>query len=343
MPVLRAIILTARTWPTQPVVAVGHAGTFAGMRRRRTLAALIWASLLTAGCSSGIHREATPSTTGAPSATTLVTPTTLPEVAGIGPADLLAAPVPSLCQHPPGTLVDGRLPGIPAHDGQVRLAWGYEQRPTTVAVGDLDGEPGAEIAAVFICNRGGVPWANSVQIYRPGPTLLASVTLSDLVPDDVGRAVVRDLTYEHGRLFIRWLTGQDGDGGCCSTLDAHAHLHLSGTDVVVDDVTSFPEGQAVERILAAVTSGDRATLDRVSGGKPAIADRLARLLVGSTGFGSVTCRGAFLLASDGLVPSPVSGDRSCEVERLGTTPAHIGLDNTGSGNGDWTVVDILPR
>ncbi len=108
-------------------------------------------------------------------------------------------------------------------------------------------------------------------------------------------------------------------------------------------MTSFPEGEAVERILAAVTSGDRATLDRVSGGEPAIADRLDRLLVGATGFGSVTCRGAFLIGNDGLVPRPVSGDRSYEVERLGTTPAHIGLDNAGSGNGDWTVVDVLPR
>ncbi len=189
------------------------------------MAALIWTSLLTAGCSSGTHREESPATTVATTLavpTTLVTPTTLAEAPGIGPADLLAAPVTSLCQHPAGTLVDGKLPGIPVHDGQVRLAWGYEQRPTTVAVGDLDGEPGAEIAAVFICNRGGVPWANSVQICGPGPTLLASVTLSDLVPDDVGRAVVRDLTYDNGRLFIRWLTGQDGDGGCCSTHDAHA-------------------------------------------------------------------------------------------------------------------------
>jgi len=172
-----------------------------------------------------------------------------------------------------------------------------------VAVGDLDGAPGAEIAAVIICDRGGVPWANSVQIYGPGPTLLASVTLSDLVPDAVGRAVVGDLNYDDGRLFIRWRTGQEGDGGCCSTLDAHARVHLSGTDLVVDEVESFPEGPAVERILAAVASGDRATLDQVSGGKPRIADALARLGAGATGFGSVTCRSHSFDADGNLVPS----------------------------------------
>ncbi|MEA2900804.1 MAG: hypothetical protein QOH36_691 [Actinomycetota bacterium] len=239
--------------------------------------------------------------------------------------------------------MDGKLPGIARNQGTVALGWAYEHDPASVAVGDLDGEPGAEIAAVISCNRGGVPWANSVQIYGSGPTLLASVTLSDLVPDDVGRAAVRDLTYDDGRLFIRWRTGQKRDSGCCSTLDAHARVHLSDTNLVVDEVESFPEGPAVERILAAVVSGDRATLDKVSGGKPRIAESLARLGAGAAGFGSVTCRSQSFDADDNLVPSPVSGSRTCEVERPGTTRAHIGLENAGTGNGDWTVVDVLPR
>ena len=196
---------------------------------------------------------------------------------------------------------------------------------------------------MITCNRGGVPWAQSVQVYEPGPTLLASVTLADLVPDHVGRAYVRDLTYDNGALFIRWRTGQEGDLGCCSTLDAQARLRLAGTDLVIGEVRSFPEGEAVERILAAVTSGDRVTLEEVSGGKRGIADALAGLLSGATGFGSVTCHSQSFDANDNLISSPVAGDRVCDVERLGTTPAHIGLDNAGTGDGDWTVVDVSPR
>ena len=58
------------------------------------MAALIWTSLVTAGCSSGTYREVSPATTVATTLavpTTLVTPTTLAEAHGIGPADLLAA------------------------------------------------------------------------------------------------------------------------------------------------------------------------------------------------------------------------------------------------------------
>lgn len=264
----------------------------------------------------------------------------------LGPADLLSAPVPSLCEHPAGTLVDGKLPGAAPNLGGVWLAWANKREASTVALGDLDGKPGDEIAAVINCNRGGVGWPDSVLIYGPGPTLMTTVVLRDIVPDMVGRARVYDITYRNGGLFIRWVTGQSGDLGCCSSMDAQALVRLSGGKLVVENIKSFPERPVVDRVLAAVTASDRAALLAFAGGKADIADSLARLRNGSTGFGSVKCHGYSRDAAGNVTTRPVfdlTGVRICDVEREGATTAYIAMGGKYTGDGDWQVVGVLPR
>ncbi len=262
------------------------------------------------------------------------------------PADLLSAPVPSLCEHPAGRLVDGALPGIPANMGVVALSSARGQSPKTIAVGDLDGRPGDEIAATFNCNRGGVGWPATVLIYGPGPVLLSTVVLKDIVPDYNGRATIYDVTYQSGGVLIRWLTGQTGDLGCCSTMDAQAVVRLSGTKLVVENVKTFPEGPVVDRILTTITNGDRAALLNFSGGKADIADSLAKLRTGISGFGTVICHAQFMDAAGNTTVRPMfpafTGLRICDVERKGSTTAYIGMGAKITGNGDWAVAAVSP-
>jgi len=84
-------------------------------------------------------------------------------------ASLASAPVPSLCGHKPGRLVNGKLPGIPANQGIVHLAGG-----NLIALGDLTGDAIPDAAAVFTCNAGGVGHPDWIVFYGPGPTVLGA-------------------------------------------------------------------------------------------------------------------------------------------------------------------------
>ena len=84
--------------------------------------------------------------------------------------DLLVAPVPGLCQHDPGNLVNGQLPPQDSHRGQVMIAKRNDQPNNSykVAFGDLTGDGNTDAAMVTDCDAGGVPWPETVQLYiRP--------------------------------------------------------------------------------------------------------------------------------------------------------------------------------
>jgi hypothetical protein len=92
--------------------------------------------------------------------------------------DLESAPVPSACEHPAGTLVDGNLPLIPDHLGGVFLSRDADGAPRHL-VTDLTGK-GPEYLALLDCSAGGVAWPQVVVLYGPGPTLLGSIDLGDV-------------------------------------------------------------------------------------------------------------------------------------------------------------------
>lgn len=196
------------------------------------------------------------------------------------PADLLSAPVPSLCGHPAGRLVNGTLPGIGPTMGFVSLMWTGGEERGAIAVGNLDGKPGDEIAAVVGCSQGGIGHPSSVQIYGPGPALLGSVNLNDIVPV-VGQAILRDIAYSDGSILIRWATGRAGDCLCLPTINAQARARLSGTQLVIEDVRTSPANDAP------VTTTSTTTAPRAASGCP-IAGATGRY-VATMAVGGVSC------------------------------------------------------
>lgn len=149
--------------------------------------------------------------------------------------DLLAAPVPELCRHEPGRLVNGVLPLQNPQHGFVGIAQKSEQDGGGywVAFGDVTGDGVDDGVFATSCSAGGVPWPATVQVYTAGTRHLGGVDLSDLTH---GREYVQGLSISGGRVGIRWLTNGPDDGACCPTVPMAGWLRWDGNTVVVEDV-----------------------------------------------------------------------------------------------------------
>jgi hypothetical protein len=150
--------------------------------------------------------------------------------------DLLSAPVPSLCKHAPGTLVNGKLPVQDPSTGQVTVAQRHSANTSDdyfVAFGDLNGDGTNDGALVTVCSAGGVPWPETVQLYTAGPTWLGGVDLGELTH---GREVVKDLTISNGAAHVTWMTNGPNDAMCCPTVQMKGDLRWNGTTVVAENV-----------------------------------------------------------------------------------------------------------
>jgi pimeloyl-ACP methyl ester carboxylesterase len=191
-------------------------------------------------------------------------------------ADLASAPVPSLCEHPAGTLVNGRLPGIPENQGTVEL------RPTLAggpgyAFGDLTGDSVRDAAVVVDCDQGGVPWPESVQLYRSGNgqvQRLGGVSLEEISSQHGagGRDGVHSITTANQAVTVHWSSNRPSDFGCCATLDLTAQLRWNGHQVVVNNVSTYDEIPTATQLFRAVANHDRAALTAVA--TPTVADEL---------------------------------------------------------------------
>ena len=189
------------------------------MTRLACRLALTFAAItLTAGCAS-------------PTGSTVEQDSSAP-VAAVTLDDLLSAPVPSLCKHEPGSLVNGQLPNQDPRYGHVGIAK-TQQADYWVAFGDLTGDGVDDGALVTACSAGGVPWPATVQLYSAGPKRLGGVDLSDLTH---GREVVTDMSITDGVLHVSWVTQGPHDAECCGTVHMAADLRWDGSKVIAENV-----------------------------------------------------------------------------------------------------------
>jgi hypothetical protein len=176
---------------------------------------------LTAGCAS-------------PSGSTAAQHGSTPAAAAVKLNDLLSAPVPKLCEHEPGNLVNGLLPMQDPHRGHVDVA--KKQAGSDgywIAFGDLTGDGVDDGALVTACSAGGVPWPATVQLYSAGPTRLGGVELSDLTH---GREVVTGLSIADGVVHVSWTTQGPNEPECCGTVHMAGDLRWDGSKVLTENV-----------------------------------------------------------------------------------------------------------
>ncbi len=149
--------------------------------------------------------------------------------------DLLFAPVPELCQHDAGNLVNGQLPPQDSHRGEVMIAKNTTESDNSykVAFGNLTGGGNTDAAMVTDCNAGGVPWSETVQLYTAGPARLGGVNLGDLTHST---EVVTDLSITDGVTHVTWLANGPNDPDCCPTIKMAADLQWDGSTVSAQNV-----------------------------------------------------------------------------------------------------------
>lgn len=204
---------------------------------------------------------------------------------GAGPAPLTtaamrAAPVPSLCQHPEGRLVDGSLPGLEPGMGGVVL--------DDVQLQDLDDDGVDEAIATLTCSTGGNVGRSTVHVYRSGPT---HVGLADLDDDhDIEGPPARNVdqvSVNAGVLLVQALERGEGDANCCPTFEVARRFVLSGKRVVpveppqrdgagtMIDAACFdsPVNEALCRAMVSIRSGEQNLLTddesaEIDGAKP---------------------------------------------------------------------------
>jgi hypothetical protein len=177
-------------------------------------------------------------------------------------SDLMSAPVPSLCNNPPGTLVDGELPGVEeATGGFVALASGSVEGPQegNVAFGDFDADGIREAAAIVACSYSGAGGATtSLVVYEPGPELVGVVPVQDYLADQaLGRDAVTQVHPDGDGFIVSWLAGWPDDITCCPSRSATAFFHIEDGEFVGEELSIVDDVRTLEELVAAANSGDR--------------------------------------------------------------------------------------
>jgi hypothetical protein len=130
---------------------------------------------------------------------------------------LRRAPVPSLCGHPAGALVDGHLPGTPPGEA------GVELRET--AFGDLNGDGRAEGVAVLSCTQG-TTVVRTVHVYRNPLAYLARVDAGATL----GRPIaITDVRVASGLVEVSARYPDKDDPRCCPTGYVVQRFRLQGS------------------------------------------------------------------------------------------------------------------
>lgn len=177
-----------------------------------------------------------------------------------------SAPVPSLCDHPAGKLVNGELPGIPENQGGVSL--GAIAKGTIHASGDM--------AAVVSCNRGGVGWPDNVVVYDRTRKIIGTVELRKVTRG--GRETVDRIRISGRTVFVDVVNiAQKGDAQCCGSASALLKLRWNAgrKRVVVASQTRYTERRTVTNLLSAVRAGRRSAAAKLA--TPDVVDELWQL------------------------------------------------------------------
>lgn len=194
------------------------------------------------------------------------TPTQTPEPAFVL-SDLLTAEVPSMCEHPACSLVDGVLPGIAELGGRVTLSptllqdiqSGADESDHAVIGTDAEGE--SFLAATLYCDRGGVSWPSQVLVWDADLTPVTAFHPEQLTGGD--REQVAGITATDTGFSARWTAPNEFDAACCHQLSAESdvEVHVEAREMDVADPVLLRGEEQVRAVFQAGSTG--ATADGV--------------------------------------------------------------------------------
>jgi len=149
------------------------------------------------------------------------------EMPAVKAADLLNAPIPAMCGHPAGNLVDGKRDAPNPQDGGDWLSTTTASttgQNTAPIFTDLTGDGNGDAVAILQCTAGGVGWPDILAFYGPGTQLLGSIDVDDVHPME--HANIYALTIVKGDTNIKW-DSYDGAGYCQTNWTARVHWNGS--------------------------------------------------------------------------------------------------------------------
>lgn len=162
-------------------------------------------ALMLSACTSG--PPPTPSTVTV-TATVTAEPASPPAITDQVLENLTAPP---MCQRQSGRLVDGKLPGIPAGDGETGLAMNADKKYVWAQSTDPQASPSLVVA--FSCNAGGVEWPNVLGFFGVHGDLLGSYDLGDI--DRLEHSKVSSIDYRGGLFHVEWAAYEGAGSGTC--------------------------------------------------------------------------------------------------------------------------------
>lgn len=199
-----------------------------------------------------------------------LTPSSPPTSASPSPAaslitaeQMLSAPVPSLCDHPAGTLANGELDAPGDNTGGAMIAQFAEGDWKSLSFHSWLGADGGPYAALVMdCNQGGVAWPPHVVFYSAGPTVLGEIDVAKIVGN--GRQSVQALepTTNGIRLSLT-NTYQKGEDGCCGTTDSIADFTWNGSVASGGVIKSLNEKVTAKDAFFAALKGDQAAIKKL--------------------------------------------------------------------------------
>lgn len=215
-------------------------------------------TVLLAGCAGII-----PPFAGTPTPSQTAANPSPPAPSPISPEQMITAPVPSLCEHPAGILIDGALDGAGDNDGGAWISRYPDPVWRSLSFHSWQGADAEQYAALVMdCNQGGVGWPPHVVFYTSGPTVVGEIDVSDVVGD--GRQGVEALApLPNGVRLTLSNTYQDGDGGCCGTLGVVADFFWDGFRPRGEVVERIDEKATAQAAFVAALTGDRTAIRRL--------------------------------------------------------------------------------
>jgi hypothetical protein len=167
-------------------------------------------------------------------------------------SELESLAVPSVCGHPAGTLVGGRLPGLAPGDGEVALASTLDPSrfDDYTVFGDLTGDGVADTVAVLKCSSAQGQGADVVVAYDSGARLLGSINLADVTQRPIN--TIYKVSVSGGRALMRWMTTEDATSAD-TVIDAEATFSFDpNTGLRAGSLSSYNVTGPVGRLLTAV-------------------------------------------------------------------------------------------
>ncbi len=157
------------------------------------------------------------------------------------------AAIPSTCEHPATTLVDGVDETLTAEQGHFQLLQSLPDGSPGF-VGGLPSDAGPLTAVIFNCDAGGVGWPDQVMFFTADGRYLTHADLYEAIDwestglEGPGRNGVTSIALKGNSLYIHTLAYVGSEPACCPRAQAELRMRIQDGKATVTSVKRLRSG-----------------------------------------------------------------------------------------------------